>query len=77
VSQSARERVVETILNRLPEPQRIVFVLFELEEMTGQDIAALLDIPVGTVRSRLRLARESFRREVKQLSAISRREAHS
>jgi RNA polymerase sigma-70 factor (ECF subfamily) len=65
-----RERVAESILNKLPEAQRIVFVLFELEEMPGEDIAAMLDIPVGTVRSRLRLARETFRREVKRLAAI-------
>jgi RNA polymerase sigma-70 factor, ECF subfamily len=70
--------VAEAILSRLPEPQRIVFVLFELEEMSGDDIAALLEIPVGTVRSRLRLARETFRREVRRLSAagsVPRKEA--
>ena len=59
----------EAILDKLPEPQRMVFVLFELEEMSGQDIATLLNVSVGTVRSRLRLAREAFRREVKRLSA--------
>jgi len=47
-----------------------VFVLFELEEMSGQDIATLLNVSVGTVRSRLRLARDAFRREIKRLSAI-------
>jgi len=76
----ARQRAIraEGILNKLPEPQRVVFVLFELEDMSGDDIAALLDISVGTVRSRLRLARETFRREVKRLAVISssgRREA--
>jgi RNA polymerase sigma-70 factor, ECF subfamily len=64
-----RARTAEAILNKLPEPQRTVFVLFELEEMSGQDIATLLNISVGTVRSRLRLARDAFRREVKRLSA--------
>jgi RNA polymerase sigma-70 factor (ECF subfamily) len=66
-----RARTAEAILNKLPEPQRIVFVLFELEEMSGQDIATLLDVSVGTVRSRLRLARDTFRREVKRLSAVN------
>lgn len=65
-----RARAAEAILNKLPEPQRTVFVLFELEEMSGQDIATLLNISVGTVRSRLRLARDAFRREVKRLSTI-------
>jgi RNA polymerase sigma-70 factor (ECF subfamily) len=73
-----RAAVAESILDKLPEPQRTVFVLFELEEMSGDDIAELLAIPVGTVRSRLRLAREAFSREVKRLSAaqgVGRKEA--
>ena len=68
----------EAILNKLPEAQRLVFVLFELEEMSGEEIAELLSISVGTVRSRLRLAREAFAREVKRLAAargLARREA--
>jgi len=46
----------------LPVDQRTVFVLFELEEMSGEQIAALLSVPEGTVRSRLRLARRAFSR---------------
>jgi RNA polymerase sigma-70 factor (ECF subfamily) len=65
-----RARVAESILDKLPEAQRVVFVLFELEEMSGDDIAELLDVSVGTVRSRLRLAREQFGREVRRLAAI-------
>ena len=64
-----RATVAEAILNRMPAPQRVVFVLFELEEMSGEDIAELLNLSIGTVRSRLRLARERFRREVKRLAA--------
>ncbi len=64
-----RVAVAETILSKLPEAQRLVFVLFELEEMSGTEIAELLGISVGTVRSRLRLAREVFTREAKRVSA--------
>lgn len=63
-------RVAQSILHKLPEAQRVVFVLFELEELSGDEIAQLLGISVGTVRSRLRLARELFSREVKRLSAV-------
>lgn len=59
----------EAILDKLPEAQRVVFVLFELDEMSGEEIATLLGISVGTVRSRLRLAREAVRREVARLAA--------
>jgi RNA polymerase sigma-70 factor (ECF subfamily) len=68
----ARQRVqiAEAILDKLPEAQKLVFVMFELEEMSGDEIAELLGISVGTVRSRLRLARDAFGREVKRLAAV-------
>jgi len=62
--------LAEALLDRLPEKLRVVFVLFELDEMSGDDIATLLDIPVGTVRSRLRLAREAFQREAARLERV-------
>jgi RNA polymerase sigma-70 factor (ECF subfamily) len=61
--------VLESILDRMPEEQRIIFSLFELEEMDGREIAELLGLPEGTVRSRLRLARQVFRRYVARLEA--------
>ncbi len=57
----AREKL-DAILAAMPEELRIVFVLFELEEMTMSDIANLLEVPAGTVASRLRRAREDFER---------------
>jgi RNA polymerase sigma-70 factor (ECF subfamily) len=51
------------ILNMLPESQREVFVLFEVQELSGSQIAELLGISLGTVRSRLRLARATVRRQ--------------
>jgi RNA polymerase sigma-70 factor, ECF subfamily len=68
-------RTLEAVLDTLPEEQRVVFVLFELEEMTAAAIAELLTIPAGTVMSRLRLAREGFRREVARRQARDRFEA--
>lgn len=60
---ASREDVLSArqLLLALPEEQRVVFLLFELEGLSGDEIAEALSIPVGTVRSRLRLARESFR----------------
>lgn len=53
-------RLLERILDRLPLEQRAVFTLYEMEGLTGDEIAAALGVPPGTVRSRLRLAREAF-----------------
>jgi RNA polymerase sigma-70 factor, ECF subfamily len=68
-SHPATKRLAETVLDKLPEPQRVVFVLYELEELQGSEIAKLLDVSIGTVRSRLRHARLAFAREVKRLAA--------
>lgn len=49
--------------------QRAVFLLFEIQGERSEDIAQALEIPVGTVHSRLRLAREAFRRGVVRAKA--------
>lgn len=51
---------LDMILDQLSLDLRAVFVLFELEEMSTNEIAALLSIPPGTVSSRLHRAREDF-----------------
>lgn len=43
------------------------FVLYEIEGLTSPEIAALLEIPLGSVASRLRRAREQFRDTVKRI----------
>lgn len=69
-----RAKIARAILNRLPSDQREVFIMFELEQLSGQEIADELGISLGTVRSRLRLARASFQREVRVLASGLRRE---
>jgi len=71
ISHPSTKRLAEAVLDKLPEPQRVVFVLYELEEMQGREIAKLLEISIGTVRSRLRLARVAFAREMKRLALCS------
>jgi RNA polymerase sigma-70 factor (ECF subfamily) len=61
-------QTIESILSKLSEAQRVVFTLFELDEIDGPEIASYLNIPLGTVRSRLRRARTVFRREVRKLA---------
>lgn len=52
--------VVDSLLSQMPQKQREVFVLAELEELTAKEIADILGCNVNTVYSRLRLARERF-----------------
>ena len=62
-SRQAHE-VVMTALSGLDLDQRAVFVLHELEGLTMPEIVAILDAPLNTLYSRLRLARERFVRAV-------------
>jgi len=65
-------KVLESILESLDVAQRNVFVLFELEGMTGEEVAGALSIPVGTVYSRLWSARKAFRQAVSRYEARER-----
>jgi len=66
---SERRALLHKALDAMPLEQRTVFALFELEGMTGDEIAAVVDVPIATVHSRLRLSRETFRRVVGRVRA--------
>ena len=53
-------RVLLTLLDGLDERKREVFVLSEILEMSGREIAETIGVPMNTVYSRLRAAREEF-----------------
>lgn len=61
--------LLDRILDEMQDDLRVVFVLFELEELGAPAIAELLELPVGTVASRLRRAREDFESRVQRLEA--------
>lgn len=61
--------LLSRFLGNLPEDIRTVFVLFELEGLTMAAIAELLDLPMGTVASRLRRGREEFQAAAKRFQA--------
>jgi RNA polymerase sigma-70 factor, ECF subfamily len=54
-------RNVGAALERLPEEQRAVVLLVGLEELSYQEVAKILSIPMGTVMSRLSRGREKLR----------------
>jgi RNA polymerase sigma-70 factor (ECF subfamily) len=54
----ADRQLIHDCLERLPQEYREVLVLRELEEMSYKQIAALTDLPIGTVMSRLARGRK-------------------
>lgn len=69
VEQREARELLDRVLDGMPLDLRAVFVLYELEQMTTVQIAALLDVPPGTVSSRLRRGREQFESIARRLRA--------
>ena len=67
----------DLVLSKIAPELAQVFVLFEAEGLSSREIAELLGIPRGSVRSRLRRAREQFRTAVSQIEQDMKREGHS
>ena len=57
-------RDLERAITKLPEEQRSAILLVGLEGMRYEEVAAVLDVPVGTIRSRLSRGREALRKLV-------------
>ena len=65
VSQQERTALVQQAVLSLPDACRVVLVLREYEGMSYHEIADALDIPVGTVMSRLNYARKLLKERLK------------
>lgn len=59
--------VVETAISKLPQDLKSAIIMREYEGMSYEDISAIMECPVGTVRSRIFRARESIDKEVKNI----------
>jgi len=63
-------QLVQQALEQLPVAYREILLLCEVEEMSYQEIAATLAIPMGTVMSRLSRARRGLRVEVQKMQGV-------
>lgn len=66
VSHAERRSIIQKEILSLPDASRAVLVLREYEEMSYHEIADTLDIPVGTVMSRLNYARKVLKEKLAQ-----------
>jgi RNA polymerase sigma-70 factor (ECF subfamily) len=67
MAQRRLRALLARVLEELSAPHRAVFVLIEIEELSAPDVAELLELPLGTVASRLRRARRAFLKAVEKL----------
>lgn len=61
LSAAASQQMVQSAIDQLPEKYKETLLLYYMDEMLYKDIAMVLDIPIGTVMSRLTRARESLK----------------
>jgi RNA polymerase sigma-70 factor (ECF subfamily) len=66
LSQEKHRQLLDEALNRLPAEFREVLVLFEIERWSYKAMAAALNVPLGTVMSRLSRARRRLQQELTQ-----------
>ena len=64
--QSDQVKLLWSLLEGIDPPKREVFVLAELDEMTAPEIASAIEVPVNTVYSRLRGARQELEEALKR-----------
>jgi RNA polymerase sigma factor (sigma-70 family) len=55
------QRSLDRLMSALPEEQREILVLREIEELDYREIAAIINVPIGTVMSRLARARSALK----------------
>jgi RNA polymerase sigma-70 factor (ECF subfamily) len=67
-------QLLDRVLSQLDPTLVEVFVLFDVEGFSAPELAEALAIPVGTVASRVRRAREEFRAVTQRLSRVLERE---
>ena len=56
-----RRRILEKAISTLPEAQRVMIVLYHTQGLAYEEIAAIMELPMGTVKSRLNRARFALR----------------
>ena len=70
-------QICNLVLSKVDPELVEVFVLYELEGLTSPEIADLLEIPLGSVASRLRRAREQFRSAAARVEKSLQKEGES
>jgi RNA polymerase sigma-70 factor (ECF subfamily) len=64
----ARERL-HRVIDSMELEERALFVMFEIDEVPCEQIAEMLDVPLGTVYSRLNAARQAFQKALARFEA--------
>ena len=65
-----RQDMLQSAINSLPDYQRVMIVLYHTEGLSYEEIAEVLTLPIGTVKSRLNRARLTLREKLEPLKEL-------
>jgi RNA polymerase sigma-70 factor (ECF subfamily) len=65
--QSERSKMIEKTINELPERYRYVIILRHKEEKSYEEIAEIMNLPLGTVKAQIFRAREILNKRLKEV----------
>ncbi|MCK5233050.1 MAG: sigma-70 family RNA polymerase sigma factor [Desulfobulbaceae bacterium] len=67
IEQKDRTRIVRKAIAAMPEAEKEVLIMRDLQEMTYEEISEVLGVPLGTVKSKLNRARNALKNKIKHL----------
>jgi len=70
VETKERDKAVQNAINSLPEYQRIIVTLYHTQNLSYEDIAEVLQLPIGTVKSRLNRARLALKEKLENMPEL-------
>jgi RNA polymerase sigma-70 factor (ECF subfamily) len=68
IARDQLEKTINSALDALPEELKVAVTLREFDGLSYEDIAEIMQCPVGTVRSRIFRARESIEKQIKAMN---------
>ncbi|MDH5298946.1 MAG: sigma-70 family RNA polymerase sigma factor [Desulfobulbaceae bacterium] len=67
LEQKEQDNLVRTVIAAMPETEKEILILRDLQELSYEEISEALGLPLGTVKSKLNRARTSFKNRIKLL----------
>jgi RNA polymerase sigma-70 factor, ECF subfamily len=68
--EAERNHIVRQAVDSLPDYQRAMVVLYHTQQKSYEEIAAIMDLPIGTVKSRLNRARVALKEKLSPLGEL-------
>lgn len=67
LEQGERDALVRTVIAAMPEAEKEIIILRDLQELSYEEISETLGLPLGTVKSKLNRARLTFKNKIKHI----------